>query len=566
MATKCFTVCCEKNAKVNRASWKRGSTRCRGTAGGAACSPVACRPKVVEVEQSSVGNGRSRLSTVRATRGIDCVRRAPRGRARRLLPNPATNASQCVPSPQKLDRQTDNSGCKKTMDMGNQHPSVIRLQEIQRQVKDIGQQVCSFSGLPGDVDYRNMERSLTKYLFEIDSIETEGKADVQHARKRAAQEVEQLLKELEQNANHPSRLAINKIFKEAQQLVERETTPLNGGTCSVSDEFEEGIQDIVSRIVQVKTGGKNFLRKARYRTLVRVLAIQEIIESCMKKQMLALPLYNDAHPSVSKINSIMNDVNRARGSLISLLAGVHDSETYKHLSCVLIGLLADLDSLDVSGHTEVRNYRKEVVEEINSLLKHLDLEVEGERTSAYDLTRNESILKIEEIRNKMKQIKAELLKNPGSLSDFHSAPKIELQGLIAQLDEVSPGKNPCIREARRRAVVEVQAIITYIDLKEALEKRQTYVEEVPTEHPSHKAVWVVLGHLSVLQAEVLLFDGNRADKDYIRLEEFVTKQLLVLDAVDSQGDELSKQARKQAVKFANSILSYLDMKTDEWEY
>jgi len=38
------------------------------------------------------------------------------------------------------------------------------------------------------------------------------------------------------------------------------------------------------------------------------------------------------------------------------------------------------------------------------------------------------------------------------------------------------------------------------------------------------------------------------------------------DAVDPQGDERCKAARKQAVKLAQNILYYLDMKTDEWEY
>ena len=83
---------------------------------------------------------------------------------------------------------------------------------------------------------------------------------------------------------------------------------------------------------------------------------------------------------------------------------------------------------------------------------------------------------------------------------------------------------------------------------------------------SHRAVWLVLGSLSDLQAQVLCFDGKRADKSYILLEELLTKQLLALDAVDPQGDENTKVARKQAVKFAQNILSYLDMKTDEWEY
>lgn len=135
--------------------------------------------------------------------------------------------------------------------------------------------------------------------------------------------------------------------------------------------------------------------------------------------------------------------------------------------------------------------------------------------------------------------------------------------MIGQLDEVSLEKNPCIREARRRAVVEVQTLITYVDLREALEKRRALAS---AEHPSLAAVWTILGHLSEIQEEVLAFDGNRTDKNYIRLEELLTKQLLALDAVDPQGEEKCKAARKQAVKLAQNILSYLDQKSDEWEY
>ncbi|XP_029453886.1 BAG family molecular chaperone regulator 5 [Rhinatrema bivittatum] len=451
------------------------------------------------------------------------------------------------------------------MDMGNQHPSITKLQEIQKKVKDLGQQVTSFSGLLADAEYKKLERSLTRQLFEIDSIDTEGKGAIQQTRNRAAQEAEKLLKDLEENANHPCRLEIQNIFEEAQQLVNNEIAPLYGGGSCITEEFEEGIEGIILRLTQVKTEGKISLRKARYRTLTKVLAIQEILESCMKRQILPLPLSTDTHPCVSKINCVMCEVNKARASLIMLLIGINNDETYRHLSCVLTGLVTDLDSLDVSGHPEVRNYRKEVVGEINSLLKHLDLEEEGATTAAYDLAQNESIMKIEEIRKIATGMKNDLLK-ADTISDLQLGFKAELQYLIAQLDEVSPGRNPFIREARRRAVIEVQATITYIDLKEALAKRQSYGETIDTEHPSHKAVWNVLGSLSELQREVLSFDGNRTDKNYKRLEELLIKQLLALDAVDVEGDDRSKVARKQAVKFANNILSYLDMKTDEWEY
>ncbi|KAL8168911.1 UNVERIFIED_CONTAM: BAG molecular chaperone regulator 5 [Gekko kuhli] len=450
------------------------------------------------------------------------------------------------------------------MDMGNQHPAIKRLQEIQKEVKEFEPQVAAFSGLSGDRAYKKLERSLTKQLFEIDSVDTEGRGDVQQARKRAAQEIERLLRELEQNANHPQRLELESIFKEAQTLVEHEVTGFyKGGNC-ITEEFDEGIQDIIFRLTQVKTGGKPSLRKARYRTLTKVCAVQEIIDNCAKQQP-SLPLSSDAHPSVAKINSVMCDVNKAKGTLIAVLMGVSNNETCRHLSCVLTGLIADLDALDVCGRPEIRNYRKEVVEEINKLQRYLDLDEEADSTYAYDLAQNRCILKIEEIRKKMKEINSSLLKGERA-ADLYLKSKAELQGLIAQLDEVSPGKNPCIREARRRAVIEVQTLITYVDLKEALVRRQMFVQQTEVEPPSHRAVWNILEALSQILQEVLSFDGNRTDKNYMRLEEMLTKQLLALDAIDPQGDERSKAARKQAVKLAQNILYYLDMKTDEWEY
>ncbi|XP_028677162.1 BAG family molecular chaperone regulator 5 [Erpetoichthys calabaricus] len=450
------------------------------------------------------------------------------------------------------------------MEMGNQHPSMVRLQEIVKEVKVLGQQVASFSGLQSDKDYRKLERALTRQLFEIDSVETEGKGDIQQARKRAAQEVESLLRQLEQNVNHPMRLEIEKIYLEAQNRITQEVRILRGGGGNISDEFVDGIQDVILRLTQIKTGGKVHLRKARYRTLTRVCAVHDIIENCMKQQAQCLPLSEGIHVSVPKINAIMVEVNKSRGDLIALLMGLNNEDSCGHLSRVLTGLLVELDALDVSGNTQVRNYRKQVVEEINSLLKHLDLEGEGDTTCRYDLAKNESIQKIEEIRRTVAQLQTELVKTE-TTQELHFKPKAELQGLLTKLDEVSTARNPCIREARRRAVLEVQAVITYIDLKEALEKRQAAVPYVD-EHPSHKAVWHVLTSLSELQRQVLEFGGKRADKSYIMLEELLTKQLLTLDAVDPQGDEMSKVARKQAVRFAQTILNYLDMKTDEWEY
>ncbi|XP_038633510.1 BAG family molecular chaperone regulator 5 [Scyliorhinus canicula] len=448
------------------------------------------------------------------------------------------------------------------MAMGQQHPSMIRIQEIQKEIRESRRLVVSFSGTQSDREYKHLESSLTKLLFELDAIDTDGKSDIQHGRKSAVKELEGLLKELEQIATHPSRLKVERVFGDAQQLVTNELSSAGG---LITEEFADRIQEIIFQLTQVKTGGKIGLRKARYRALTRICAVQDIVENCIGRQALSLPLSTDMHPSVPKIHSVLSEVSKGRWDVIGLLMNLNALENCAHLSRVLTGLLMQLDAVDVAGQSEVRNYRKRVVHEINCLLEHLEMESEGEATGSYDLAQNESIKQIEGIRQKTTQLKQKLLQLE-NVCDDHFKSKSELQSLLTELDKIDIGKNPCIREARRRSVVDVQAVIAYVDLKESLGKRRNMEEQLKDEHASQKAVWQVLNHLSEFQKQVLSFDGDRTDKNYMRLEEMLTKQLLALDAVETQGDDGAKVARKQAVKFAQNILNYLDMKTDEWEY
>ncbi|KAK1894436.1 BAG family molecular chaperone regulator 5 [Dissostichus eleginoides] len=101
-----------------------------------------------------------------------------------------------------------------------QHPAMMRLYEVQKEVQSLGSAVCTFSGLQHDRDYKRVERELTRLLLEVDKVDTEGKPELQGARKRAAQEVEGLLRYLEENATHPSRIAIEDLSNEARQLVD----------------------------------------------------------------------------------------------------------------------------------------------------------------------------------------------------------------------------------------------------------------------------------------------------------------------------------------------------------
>ncbi|XP_032882962.1 BAG family molecular chaperone regulator 5 isoform X1 [Amblyraja radiata] len=461
-----------------------------------------------------------------------------------------------------MQTHDDSLGGKENMDMGQQHPSLIKVQEIQKEILETKRLVLLFSGTKSDREYKQLESSLIKLLFELDAVDTDGKTAVQNGRKVAAKDVEDLLKELEQTATHPSRLKVEQIFGDAQQLVTNELSSAEG---LITEEFADRIQEIIFQLAQVKTGGKISLRKARYRALTRICAVQDIIDNCIGRQALSLPLSTNTHPSVSRINSVLCEVSKGRWDVIGLLMSLNSLDNCAHLSRVLTGLLMQLDAIDVSGHLEVRNYRKRVVHEINCLLGHLEMESEGESAGRYDLAQNQSIKRIEDIRQKTTQLKYQLLQLENA-SDLHFKPHAELQSLLSELDQVDIDKNPCIREARRRSVVDVQAVIAYFDLKEALEKRENMKEELTDEHPSQKAIWEVLRHLSEFQKQALSFDGARTDKNYVILEEMLTKQLLALDAVETQGNDGAKIARKQAVKFAQNILNYLDMKTDEWEY
>lgn len=145
-------------------------------------------------------------------------------------------------------------------------------------------------------------------------VETEGRPELQQPRKRAAGEVEGLLRYLEGNATHPSRLAIEELTQQAQRLLnEGVVQPFRQGQAleafEISEELVEAVQDVAMRMAQVKTGGSVPLRKARYKALTRICAVQEILEGRVRTHTLALPLSDDTHEAVQRINQVMAQVS-----------------------------------------------------------------------------------------------------------------------------------------------------------------------------------------------------------------------------------------------------------------
>lgn len=70
----------------------------------------------------------------------------------------------------------------------------------------------------------------------------------------------------------------------------------------------------------------------------------------------------------------------------------------------------------------------------------------------------------------------------------------------------------------------------------------------------------VMSRVLLLQEDVDEFVGKKTDKSYRCLEELLTKELLVLDSVETGGQDTVRQARKEAVQRIQAILDQLEKK------
>ena len=76
------------------------------------------------------------------------------------------------------------------------------------------------------------------------------------------------------------------------------------------------------------------------------------------------------------------------------------------------------------------------------------------------------------------------------------------------------------------------------------------IEQVMTE-----AAW--------LKGEVELYTGGRKEKPYLRLEELLTRLMLKLDRIESEGRDDIRNARREAVRTVQSILELLESRTSK---
>ncbi|XP_061907171.1 BAG family molecular chaperone regulator 4 [Entelurus aequoreus] len=81
-----------------------------------------------------------------------------------------------------------------------------------------------------------------------------------------------------------------------------------------------------------------------------------------------------------------------------------------------------------------------------------------------------------------------------------------------------------------------------------------------SDNPSLARVQQVMFRVLLLQEDVDEFVGKKTDRSYRYLEELLTKELLELDSVETQGLEIVRQARKEAVQRIQAILDWLEKK------
>lgn len=85
-------------------------------------------------------------------------------------------------------------------------------------------------------------------------------------------------------------------------------------------------------------------------------------------------------------------------------------------------------------------------------------------------------------------------------------------------------------------------------------------QPLSSENPGLARVQEVLVRVHLLQEDVDEFVGKKTDKSYRCLEELLTKELLVLDSVETNGQDAVRSARKEAVQKIQAILDRLENK------
>ncbi|KAH8372486.1 hypothetical protein KR093_011697 [Drosophila rubida] len=87
--------------------------------------------------------------------------------------------------------------------------------------------------------------------------------------------------------------------------------------------------------------------------------------------------------------------------------------------------------------------------------------------------------------------------------------------------------------------------------------------QTPHTQDSIKKIQDIQRDVLELMAKVEQFKGTRQDKEYVYLDEMLTRNLLKLDTIDTNGKDSIRLARKEAIKCIQASVNVLDAKAEE---
>lgn len=93
------------------------------------------------------------------------------------------------------------------------------------------------------------------------------------------------------------------------------------------------------------------------------------------------------------------------------------------------------------------------------------------------------------------------------------------------------------------------------------QRRPRSPSPAPPNMTSLEVIEQVMAEAARLKEEVVVYSGGRKEKPYLRLEELLTRLLLKLDRIDSEGRDDIRSARREAVHTIESILELLESRT-----
>ena len=85
----------------------------------------------------------------------------------------------------------------------------------------------------------------------------------------------------------------------------------------------------------------------------------------------------------------------------------------------------------------------------------------------------------------------------------------------------------------------------------------------PPANPKIAKLDKIKDEVEMLMEKIEKFDGSKTDKEYLYLDEMLTRHLISLDGIDPEGQLEIRQLRKESIKSVNRCLSLLDRKVSE---